>query len=117
MSRSVYGVKPALFDVFSNQEEVSLENEIERIISSRLLSTTLEGICSDFGLPIFYSALPEQKDQIQYAIAYAIMKFEPRLEKATVIVESIKNGFITVGLTLIPHFEKIPLHMKMTLRL
>ena len=117
MSRFTYGVRPALFDVFNDQAETSLENEIERIVTSRLLSKNLEGICSDYGLPIFYSALEEQKNQIQYAIAYSIMKFEPRLEKATVIVESIKNGLITVTLELFPHFQKEPLHMQLALRL
>ena len=117
MSRFVYGVRPALFDALNDQVEKSLENEIERIVTSRLLSKAFEGICSDFGLPVFYSAFKEQKSQIQYEIAYSIMKFEPRLEKVTVVVESIQNGEMKVSLEVFPHFQKEASHIQLTLRL
>lgn len=121
MSRFTYSVRPALFDIFTNPFDSSLESslakEVERILISRHLSKELEGLCSDFGIPIFEGATSEHIEKIEYAIAYYIMKFETRLEKTTVKVQHIKNGKIEVSIDLFPYLEFMPFSMSTAIQM
>lgn len=114
MSRLGWKIKPALFDVLSGNTNNSLEEEIKRIMTSRHLSNELDGLVSDFGIPTFTTTLPEYKDQVERAIATCLMRFEPRLEKTTVLVEEMKDGKIKVVLDLYPNTSLAPMRMHMT---
>ena len=107
-------VKPALFDVLTGQEERSFESEVNRILSSRHLSDELDGLVSDFGIPVptMDILLPAHKQKMEYTIAQYLMRFEPRLQKVTVRIESIREGKIIVSLDLYPQLMEAPHFMR-----
>lgn len=117
MSRLIYGIKPALFDMFTQDADSSLQKEIERILVSRNLSKELEGLCSDFGIPLFEGATKEHMEKVEYTIAYYIMKFETRLEKTTVKIREIKNGQLVTHIELYPKLDLMPVSMHMTIQM
>ncbi|USO02245.1 MAG: hypothetical protein H6850_04025 [Alphaproteobacteria bacterium] len=117
MSRLGYNIRPALFDVFSSQEDKSLKNEVARILMSRNLSEDLRGINSSFGIPSALAVSSENKEKVEYTIAYHIMKFENRLEQTTVKIESVLNGTLKLHIELHPKLNLEPITMKMELTL
>jgi len=117
MSRLSYDIKPALFDIFARQSQDSLKREVARILMSRNLSKELTGINSSFGIPTFSNISSEDKTKIEYAVAYHIMTFENRLDKATVKITSIQNGKITTDITLYPTLHLEPLQITIDLQL